>query len=134
MPSSAKRVRRLRCTNQNARPLEDVQKHPAGELSGICVLQRRMEAGNQDTASRKAVFGTVRELEARFALSLSRTREVFQIAVKRDAPEADHHPQIAQQPDLLIEMGGAIRQLGALGGVVGWSTANNGANPAILQL
>lgn len=113
--------------------VEDFKEHAAGEFSSIGILQRWVIAGDQEPASRQRVFGTVRELEARFAFTLASTRQVLQITVEGDSPEADYDAQIGEQRDLLVEMRRAVRQFRPLGRVIRRSAADDGTDPAILE-
>jgi hypothetical protein len=65
------------------------------QLAGVGILQRWVETGDQVAAAGKRILGAMGKFEARFALTLTRPRQVLQEAVEGDAAEADNDAQIA---------------------------------------
>jgi hypothetical protein len=132
-PSWTKGPRTIRSVDERPCTIEYIKEHTAGEPAGIGVLQRGMKAGNQVAAPRKGKLRTVGELEAWLALGLVSALQVLQITVKGNAPETNHHPQMSQQRNLLIEIRRTVREFRALGRIVGRRAPDHGADPAIVE-
>jgi hypothetical protein len=93
-------VRSLTLTRQLPCPIEDGEKHGAGKLTGIGVLQGWMIAGDDIETAGQHVFGSVGEDETDARRDLAGPLRPAQQAIERDAAQADGDPQVASSLSL----------------------------------
>ena len=120
--------------SEPARATEDRTKHGVREPPSVCVLQRRMEAGDDVQTAGQGVLCAVNKGKTGAHSDTAGALQMSQQTIECDTSEADNNAKMLEEGNLLVEPGRAVAQFLWCGLVRGWCSTPNRGDPKIGEL